>query len=329
LGRVINHASKKKKQGWEHAWVMYQNEGGVWEIIEPLLFVREDQNPEPVYTTIIPGANNNEELDIEYLPFYVFNRSHLWKVRTCDPVIKEGFSEYINDEREYFNKFNPGFAAKVHNSIFDEALQGMSWFNKQVVKATSLYIDVNTIAYDPRDHFDFAYVDESWQRVGERLAKGTLEAFALAIHAIGDFYAHSYYGYFMLKQGAASIPIYDPKKPLPASALRYDFSKFGKLPGCEAQGKPGFKPEDYWQGKLISGQWWRSYAAIPNDLQYSPDFPQRRCLPDHDTVAVDQDKYDPDKHKLFSKEDYERQFSARKQAAIDHIKQVYKNWKKK
>jgi hypothetical protein len=52
-------------------------------------------------------------------------------------------------------------------------------------------------------------------------------------------------------------------------------------------------------------------------------------LPDHDAVAVDSQKYDADKHKLFSEKDYNRQFAARRKAAIEHIKQVYAKWKKK
>jgi hypothetical protein len=329
LGTVVNHGSKKTKQQWEHAWVMYQNEGGVWEIIEPLLFVRLEEDAKPVYATEGTSALPTEDLDIEYLPYYVFNRSHLWRVRTCDPVIKKDFQDYIQTEREYFHKFNPGFAARVHNSIFDEALEGMSWFDRQRVKATSLYIDVNTIAYDPRDHFDFAYIESSWQRIEERLKKRTLEDFALAIHAIGDFYAHSYYGYFMLKEDADTIPLYNPKKPLPADLLTYDFSKLGGLPGCEAKGKGGCKPEQIWIGKLISGQWWRWYASIPDSLQDNPDFPARRCLPDHDAVAVDGQKFDADKHKLFNEKDYNRQFAARKKAAVEHIKQVYAKWNRK
>ena len=50
-------------------------------------------------------------------------------------------------------------------------------------------MDVNVLGYDPRDHFDFAYVPEGWQRVQKRLASGSITDFSLAAHAIGDFYA--------------------------------------------------------------------------------------------------------------------------------------------
>lgn len=328
LGKVINHA--EDHQQWEHAWVMYQNEAGVWEIIEPLLFVKQALTIKSKNSAL--KKFNPAALDIEYLPYYVFNKEHLWRVRNYDPVIKQDFTEYLISERNYFNKFNPGFAANVHNTIYHEALKEMSWVNRQVVIATSLYIDVNTVAYDPRDHFDFAYIDEGWQRVEKNLSTGKLTDFALAVHAIGDFYAHSYYGYFMLKTGKDKIPVYDPRKPLPAAALKYDFSALGELPGCDpSKWKKGTKSaEQLWQGKLISGQWWRWFAAIPDELQNSADFARRRCLPDHDAVAVDSQSYDPDKHKLFkTPEEYQRQYQARVNAAIEHIKQVYRVWKQK
>jgi hypothetical protein len=328
LGKVINHASTGKNQHWEHAWVMYQNENGVWEIIEPLLFARQTKTKK---TGTLPDALSPASFDIEYLPHYVFNRHHLWRVRTYDTVIRNSFKDYLTHDRNYFNKFNPGFAAQVHNTIFHEALKGMSWFDLQRVIATSLYIDVNTIAYDPRDHFDFAYVDKSWERINDRLATKSLEDFALAIHAIGDFYAHTYYGYFALDPVTNKIPVYNPANPIDPASLKYNFSTLGGLPGNKlSKCRPGVaSAEELWTGKLISGQWYRWYASIPNDIQKNDDFCTRRCLPDHDAVAVDSEKFDPAKHKLFKTQtEYKKQFDARKQAATEHIKLVYKQWKK-
>jgi len=56
--------------------------------------------------------------------------------------------------------------------------------------------------YDPRDHFDNAYIEESWKQVADRLAQfrtegvRNLDLFHRAAHAIGDFYAHSSYAGF-------------------------------------------------------------------------------------------------------------------------------------
>jgi hypothetical protein len=328
LGKVINYASPDKDQHWEHAWVMYQNENGVWEIIEPLLFARQAASSKPGTQQQVISSG---QVDIEYLPHYVFNRHHLWRVRSFDTVTRKSFNNYLTSERNYFNKFNPGFAAQVHNTIFHDALKGMSWFDLQRVIATSLYIDVNTIAYDPRDHFDFAYIEKSWERINERLATKKLEDFALAIHTIGDFYAHTYYGYFAIDHVSKKIPVYNPGNPIIPSNLKYDFSTLGELPGCKlSKCKPGAKnAEELWSGKLISGQWYRWYASIPNDIQKHKDFCTRRCLPDHDSVAVDSEKFDPAKHKLFKTQtEYKIQFDARKTAATEHIKMVYKEWKK-
>jgi hypothetical protein len=76
---------------------------------------------------------------------------------------------------------------------------------------------------------------------------------------------------------------------------------------------------------LISGQWSRWFAPIPDELENSPDFSRRKCLPDHDAVAVDKDVMEPG-HKLFDKYEYKRQVIARERAAIAHIGKVYKEW---
>ena len=324
FGNVIQYDGEKEINNWEHTWVMYQNEQGVWEIIEPLLFVQHEQQKMPA---VFETDKSFTPQDYEYMPHYVFNRNHLWRVRTWEKKNAKEFDDYLMSERKYFNKFNPGFAAGVHNTIFHAALKGMSWFDLQKVMATSLYIDVNTLAYDPRDHFDFAYIDEGWERVNDRLAQKSLEEFALAIHAISDFYAHSFYGYFAIDANG-NIPVYDPSNPMSTANLSYDFSKLGDLPGCKLnECSPGAaNAEAVWNGQLISGQWYRWYASIPDDIQYRADFCTRRCLPDHDAVAVDSEKY-KSKHKLFDAATYQVQYKARVQAAITHISQVYEVWK--
>jgi hypothetical protein len=328
FGKVIKYVASGKDQHWDHAWVMYQNENGVWEILEPLLFVR--------HLTVKKTGTPRQEIksgddDIEYLPHYVFNRHHLWRVRSHDIVNRKNFRDYLTTQRDYFNKFNPGFATRVHNTIFHDALKGMPWFDLQRVIAASLFIDVNTLAYDPRDHFDFAYIDKGWERINDRLATKELEDFALAIHAIGDFYAHSYYGYFAFDAVTNKIPVYNPDNTISPDRLKYDFSTLGGLPGSKlTKCRPGTKTaEDLWAGKLISGQWYRWYASIPNEIKKNADFCTRRCLPDHDSVAVDSEKFDPAVHKLFkTPAEYKIQFDARKAAATEHIKMVYKQWKK-
>jgi hypothetical protein len=316
LGTVTDYTSRKPSS-WDHAWVAYQNEYGAWQIIEPVQYVKHDK------TGAARAASSARQLqDVEYVPHYVFNRSHLWRVRSNDPVIRKDFQTYVA-ERDYFRKFHPSFAAAVHNDIFDQALGNLSWFTRQRIKAVSLYVDVNTATYDPRDHFDFAYIDQSWALVQKRLSSGTLTDFALATHGIADFYAHTLYGYFMLDPVTGTLPVYDPAHPTPdASKLVYDFSGLGPLPGCTSDVNTAAQ---YWtaQKQIISGQWYRWYASIPNSLQKSADFPMRRCLPDHDALAVDSPTH-ATSHKLFkTKDEFQTQFAARRAVAIAHIKAAY------
>lgn len=82
-----------------------------------------------------------------------------------------------------------------------------------------------------------------------------------------------------------------------------------------------------WEGSLISGQWLRWYVPFPDELtQDKGDFAKRRCLPDHDAVAVDGPAAKPN-HKLYSdRTQYARQFAARRLAAIEHIRWIYGQW---
>ena len=314
FGKIVDHASGAT---WDHAWVMYQNEMGSWEIIEPAQYLK---HAKPATSA---KKKYSRTQDVEYLPHFVFNRDHVWRVRSNESEVRLGFESYLKT-RNYFSKFHPAFAASVHGSIFDEALKGIPWLTMQRIKVVSLNVDVNTAAYDPRDHFDFAYIDESWAIVQQRLASGTLKDFALAAHAIADFYAHSVYGYFMLDPTTKKLPVYDPAAPQPPpDQIQYDFSNLGERPGCKSNTATA---STYWTNrkKIISGQWYRWFASIPNVLQNNADFAMRRCLPDHDALAVDSPTYNPDKHKLFtSKREYDEQFIARKAAAIAHIKKAY------
>ena len=318
LGCIYDYSAPKVKS-WDHSWVMYHDEHGSWQIIEPIQYVKHVKS-----TGQVKHENVDSLQDIEYIPHYVFNRDHLWRVRSNDLLARRDLIDYIT-EKKFFKKFHPAFAASVHNDIFDQSLKNVSWFNLEKIKTISLYVDANTLMYDPRDHFDFAYISEGWARVKQRLASGTINDFALAAHAIADFYAHSHYGRFMIQGN--HLPVYDPDNPTPSpEKLVYDFDKLGELPGCKSSIPNASK---YWTDRkqLISGQWYRWYASIPNVLQNKKDFKMRRCLPDHDAVAVDSPAFDAKKHKLFTADEYSLQFTARKNAAIDHIAIAYKNGK--
>ena len=101
-----------KKQKHDHCWVMYQNEGAVWEILEPM--------------TKVSGRSRSFRLGnarppvqkLEYIPHYVFNIDHLWQIHSRDFDRNTKFEDYCQ-KRRFWNKFDPSFAAGVHNSIYE------------------------------------------------------------------------------------------------------------------------------------------------------------------------------------------------------------------
>lgn len=325
LGRVIDHTNVNPKPH-DHAWVMYQNELGAWQIFDPLSLVKQPEIINPV-APLSADTHLLDELehqihDVEYIPCFVFNPDHLWRVRSTQAIAGKSFNDYLNS-RTFWKNFNPAFAASVHNFIYDQALKGMSSSDLSVVKTASLRVDINVLAYDPRDHFDFAYIQAGWDRVNQRLKSGSLDDFGLAVHAIGDFYAHSMYGHLAPKTNANRIVPYDPTNPIPTSQLVYDFTDL-PMPGASLDASASAK---LWQGELISGQWWRWYTTYPSDLKSPKELQKHRNLPDHDALAVDSPTPGQQANFFVKNGTYTEQFALRRQAAIDHVTQVYQEWR--
>lgn len=320
LGRVVVRDGAKKPHESDHAWVVYLNEGGAWEILEPLVHVRAPRGKQEKKTA--SKAKLERRTVVEYVPHFVFNQEHLWRVRSADDQATLRFDRYLAD-REFWAAFDPTFATSVHNGIYDDALKGMSAGDLSIVKRVSLVTDANVLGYDPRDHFDFAYIDEGWQRVQSRLATRDLADFARAAHAIADFYAHSTYYDFGARRGNAQTLVpYDPNHPNLSSEPSYDFERYAPLPGAtlnpaEAAAK--------WNGKLISGQWWRWFTTYPSSLR--PALPLRRCLPDHDAIAVDSADR-PAYQRRYDEAEYQFAFADRRQAAVEHIRAAFAAWRR-
>jgi len=309
----------------DHAWVVYLNEHGAWEILEPLALSGRATAAAATRATskqLSATGRAIETVDAEYLPHFVFNRQHLWRVRSHENRALTALPDYLA-EREFWTGFKPSYATGIHNSIYDEALHGMSPADLATVRRVSLGVDVNVLAYDPRDHFDFSYVPEGWQRVQRRLASKKLVDFGLAVHAIADFYAHTLYGEFARSRANGSIPAYDPARPLAPEQLRYDFRKYAPLPGST---ESLAQAEAHWQGRLISGQWWRWFTTFPSELKRAPSFAQRRSLPDHDALAVDTPQPGAG-HRRYDEQAYAVQFALRRGAAVEHIRAAYQAWR--
>ncbi|MCC7386753.1 MAG: transglutaminase family protein [Deltaproteobacteria bacterium] len=330
LGSLVDRTEKKART-FDHAWVTYLNEGGAWCLLEPTALVgqrtaQKAASKKEAITRL--GRRTRQNLrDIEYVPHFVFNRQHMWRLRTAGRRAAARLPEYL-ERRLFWREFDPRFSTEVHDNIFDRALPELDAEQRRELKTVSLALDVNVLNYDPRDHFDFAYVPEGWQRVRERLASRSLGDFARAAHAIADFYAHSMYGHFADRRGASGpLVLYDPARPPPRDRLVYDFTPF-ELPGCTSA--DARSAADRWQGKLISGQWWRWYTTYPDELQTKAELAIRRCLPDHDVLAVDGPKPHSDQH-LYGDDPakHEEQFLLRRHAAAEHVHQAYLEWKRK
>jgi hypothetical protein len=342
-----------KRERHDHCWVMYQNEGAVWEILEPITKVRGRSGKSHSSLTRQPARN------LEYVPHYVFNTDHLWQIHSRDLNRHTRFQAYCQ-QRQFWNKFDPSFAAGVHNTIYDQALKGkIPDTALGTIKRKSLMLDVNILTYDPRDHFDNGYIPEGWDRVKTRLAafaknNNDWDSFGAAVHSIGDFYAHSSYVHFAVLQNAASsrgqAAVYSPGVNLvappqytasPADPSLPPFDLTSGVFSMNTNLWKGTKQQAaaQWGGKLISGRYAQKYdpkagffegfTSLPLDLTQAANYSTRGALPHHNEIAVDDPSVSAD-HKLYraiasgpaDRQAYANQFRWRKNTAIQHIQKA-------
>ena len=323
FGELVETAPGGGQRRHAHAWVMYQLEGGAWMILDPVERVEQQLRAKtPVKPKPAVAAAS-----YEYQPLFVFNRDHLWRVHGRNgEKISYDLDTYLG-RRKFWKTYDPAFAAGVHNDIFDNQMKELSWFERFTVKTASLGLDANVLSYDPRDHCDFAYIGEGWQRIQQRLDSGDVSDLGRACHTVADFYAHSLYAH-IVQPVAGKLPLYNPAHPINPGARQdavFDRSKFSinnnKPVLSEAQTRT------YWQGKLITGQWWRSFTTYPNDIQTPKVLGPRRCLPDHDLLAVDDTSTsDNPRHLYPTKGAYNAQFDLRKDAAERHVRALFLDW---
>lgn len=342
-----------KKQKHDHCWVMYLNEAGVWEILEPLRSVAPHQAK--------AKAQSAREVaqSMEYVPHYVFNADHLWVIHSPHTAGQPKFQDYVK-QRTFWNKFDPSFAASVHNTIFDQALTGLvPTLALWIIKRKSLWLDANILTYDPRDHFDSGYIDAAWATVNSRLAQFRQDnsdwgSFGAAVHSIGDFYAHSSYLHFATLQNAASpqgaAAVYTPGSGLVAQPNYTAAGADPSLPLFDLTSNTfstnpelwsGTKPQaaQQWAGKLISGRYAQKHdpmatffeglTSIPTSLVQAADYAMRGSLPHHDEIAVD-DQSPGKRHKLYrataagpaDRQAYANQFRWRVNTAVQHVRKA-------
>jgi Transglutaminase-like superfamily len=318
----------------DHMWVMYKNERGEWNLIEPLRMgsaLSDDHMPE----TRELGQSAPQ---VEYEPHFLFNDSHLWAVK--------GTAEWAGLDlflRREWTRLNPKFVGQVHLSIIEEAIGGApdvpSWVLKELKRNfTRLFlagpvidsIDLDIPDYSPLDHFDNGYIGESWTQVAQNLAlfrednRANLQAFARAAHAIADFYAHSSYVHFARLMdseapeghaevndppgvvGFNAVPSYQPPSTFDLTDQKFSINMSlwtkGKIAAAER-----------WRNQVISGRYAQphdtqpgltnhlteGFTNIPAALRNAVGFADRGSLPHHNQIAVD-DVTPGDQHCLYN-----------------------------
>jgi hypothetical protein len=320
----------------DHIWVVYKSERGRWNIIEPLRLgkVLSDEHLPEIKK---PGQPPPQ---VEYVPHFLFNDSHLWAVRGTGE--KEGLDSFLRRE---WTRLNPKFAGEVHLSVIEEAIGGIPgippWVLKELKRNfTRLFlvgpvidsIDLDIPDYSPLDHFDDGYIPESWAQVAQNLVvfkkdnRANLQAFARAAHAIADFYAHSSYVHFAnlidpeTPQGHADLydpggqTVFDtPPSYQPPSTFDLTDPKFSVNTHLWAEDKPAIARR--WANQVISGRYAQpddtqpgltnrlieGLTTIPTTLRNAPGFADRGSLPHHNQIAVD-DTTANDQHCLYSSE---------------------------
>lgn len=349
LGKLRVSKESGRQREYDHAWVMYKNEDGRWLILEPLHLHRDAKG------AFRPGRLSGLT-QAEYLPYFVFNDVHLWEV--CGPEPCPSLKEVALRSR--WSRIQPRFAGEVHYDLLATALQGhapdwyvralQSRFTKIPFVGLVDNIDMVLCDYDPRDHFDNAYIDDGWEIVNGRLEAfrsspladpKAIDAFARAAHAIADFYAHSSYMHFA---GPAIGPRpYDPGNfpvtPAYGAGSTFDFTTGKFSVNRHLFKRAPAEAAEYWNRHIISGRYAQPHDTqpgwanairegvtfIPKELLRARDFRYRGGVPHHNEIAVDSEFSRKHKsHKLYGDVGtYDRQFDWRKKAATEHIRAAY------
>lgn len=348
LGKLFDARKQKSK---DHVWVMYRNEDGLWMCLEPLLLSTEAEKKLNKLSRKIPGS---QQTHFEYIPYFAFNDAHLWKI--TNNTIDSTFTDYIQ-QRDFWKKFNPEFAASVHNDLVNATLSKLNYTDRLYVQAYSLALDANPLAYDPREHFDNGYITEGWKMINKKLNgigydKRSLNTLANVVHSVADFYAHSSYAHFAsYETNEKNIKLYDE---IIHSQLHtpYDRNEFNLMDTKR------FSVNEYYYKdntrdravkyctnmKIISGRFAQKgddkqgllekmFIQVPYALRSAKTFPDRACLPHHNEIAVDAplkpDEKIPSGHTLYqTRERFQKQFELRFSAAKRHINKVYKIWER-
>ncbi len=345
VGSVCVTMPRRDEQWHQHAWALYRSDSGLWQPLEPLRRARAGAGRQPVV---------NPSIRVQYFPAFLFNNEHLWQAPAHQ--LPRGIRRKPLSQR--WMEHDPGFSGDVHRSLLDRSLLLVPECPLWIVQAVQNqflsvpFIDRKidlpdffvTHPYDPRDHFDNAYIDESWARVEAQFEKfagdpiNNIDALTYAMHGTADFYAHSSFMCFANVK-AGQPPLYDRRRPMQNMTLpvygagsKLDFSSNAVTFDPRFTGGWPAAAE-LWKGKLVSGRYalpgasdkhsvFEKAVGIPSELVNAPDFTTRYGLPHHDQIAID-DAHRPENH-LFGPTEYDRQFRLRTTAAALHIQKLFR-----
>ncbi|MDH4275746.1 MAG: hypothetical protein OEW08_11970, partial [Gammaproteobacteria bacterium] len=185
LGRLYDTTRRDSR---DHVWVMYKNEDGIWMCIEPLVCSPESRTHAKRFARkLLKGPRRWLPRTLEYVPYFVFNRQHLWRV--AQNTLDMGLGDYLSS-RKFWAHFNPTFATTIHNQLLDTVFADLGWATRFYLKSYSLALDT-VKTYIPAQHFDNGYIKEGWDLVAANVAAKTWSGLATAVHSIADLYAHT------------------------------------------------------------------------------------------------------------------------------------------
>ncbi len=352
LGYVRRFDTGNRTGHFDHCWVMYKDEAGRWSILEP--------SADAPQSGMKPDGdalrNAKDTVGLEYVPEFVFNGDHLWEVN--NPLHTARKRRRTLKQR--WSGLHPTFYGEVHRTILNEALgrdgTAPDWWLQQANRNFTILFgqcidapDLNLFKYNPYDHFDNGYIDESWELVRTRLDTfknqpltdpDGIDSFAKAAHGIGDFYAHTNYAHMAIANGLAGKPTpYDPVKKTPAFSIDYSTDPQYRLGSKPLSTNPDViepaqmgKAVAFWKGRIISGRFGQTGDSrgvleapcyIPADIiKKDKNFAFRGALPHHNEIAVDKEN---GSNSLYNRGAYDDQLKWRKDAAVLQIRNAFKD----
>jgi hypothetical protein len=348
---------------YDHVWIMYKNEKGIWQLIEPISY-----SPLGEGSKSSSQEYNSATKSYLYKPDYVMNCDHLWSINSS--IAASNFPEYLKT-RSFWKGFSPAFGYKIHMELVNSAIDADDF--KSFLKKANLQDELLTLvslddtpsvtclnqfayqvsnvdislSYEPRLHFDNALIKESFDMMKNNMNARSLKGLARAFHSLGDFYAHSSFGCFagtdmvsgnmeLFETSDINNPGYPKQfKNLPdyGSGI-FDIRNFSTNNHLYNINDNKAQAIDFWKDKVVSGRFGQSHDSQAL-LEYTQFWPKglkettmQGALPHHNEIAVDGPVFDFKKHKLFKTEpDYTANYELRKNAAIHHISKKFDEWK--